>query len=168
VSGGYSKAKGRGGNKGHLGLPKEVIEHDNFMKLSPHGNKLLIDIGQQYLGKNNGDLCATWSFMVARGWKSRDTLNDALRELEYYGLIVQTQMGGLNRPSLYALGWNRIDKAHKDSEWTVGDRASNWKQSKRKFVTPSSKRKRKKTQDRLACQSDTNSGTVVTKLKVIK
>jgi hypothetical protein len=150
----YSMAKGRGGNKGHLGLPKEIIEHENFTKLSAYGNK-------QYRGMNNGDLCATWVFMVKRGWKSKDTLNNALRELEYYGLIVQTQAGGLNKPSLYALSWNRIDKADKSSEWKVGDRPVNWKQTKRLFETPSKRRNRKKTQVRQAGQSGTPNGAVV-------
>lgn len=164
----YSKEKGRGGNKGHLGLPKAVIEHDNFKKLSPHGNKLIIDLGQQYRGFNNGNLCATWVFMVERGWKSRDTLNDALRELEYYGLIVQTQSGGLNRPSLYALSWNKIDKADKHSGWKVGDNPSTWNQAKKKFVKPSTIRNREKKQHRIACQSAPNSVSVRDKLKVIK
>ena len=164
----YSGAKGRGGEKGYLGLPKEIIEHENFTKLSAYGNKLIIDLGQQYRGKNNGDLCATWVFMVERGWKSKDTLNNALRELEYYGLIVQTQAGGLNKPSLYALTWKRIDKADKNSEWKVGDRPRNWKQAKRLFETPSKKRNRKKTQVRQAGQSGTPRGAVVQNLKVIK
>lgn len=168
MTGGYSKAKGRGGNKGHLGLPKEVIEHDNFTKLSAYGNKLLIDLGQQFKGKNNGDLCATWVFMVERGWKSKDTLNNALRELEYYGLIVQTQAGGLNKPSLYALSWNRIDKADKLADWNVGDRPGTWKQAKRLFISPSKKRQRKKTQVRQAGQSGTPHGAVIHNLTAIK
>ena len=163
----YTKAKGRGGETGYLGLPKQIIEHENFTKLSAYGNKLIIDLGQQYRGKNNGDLCATWVFMVKRGWKSKDTLNNTLRELEYYGLIVQTQAGGLNKPSLYALSWNRIDKADKSSEWKVGDRPGNWKQTKRLFETPSKRRIRKKTQVRQAGQSGTPRGAVVRNLKVI-
>jgi len=31
------------------------------------------DLGRQYNGKNNGDLCATWSMMAKRGWSSRST-----------------------------------------------------------------------------------------------
>lgn len=166
--GSYSKAKGRGGEKGHLGLPKEVIEHDNFTKLTPYGNKLLIDLGQQYRGKNNGDLCATWVFMVERGWKSKDTLNNALRELEYYGLIVQTQAGGLNRVGLYALSWKQINKAEKGGEWKVGDTPRTWKQTKKLFVSPSKKRQRKKTQVRQTGQSGTPHGAVSQKLEVVR
>jgi hypothetical protein len=164
----YSSAKGRGGEKGHLGLPKVVIEHGNFTKLTPYGNKLLIDLGQQYRGKNNGDLCATWVFMVERGWKSKDTLNNALRELEYYGLIIQTQAGGLHKPSLYALSWNRVDKAEKGANWKVGDRPGTWKQTKKLFVSPSKKRRRKKTQVRLTGQSGTAHGAVSQKLEVVR
>lgn len=164
----YSKSKGRGRGKGHFGLPKEVIQHDNFKQLSSYGNKLVIDLGQQYLGKNNGDLCATWVFMRERGWKSKDTLNDALRELEYYGLIVQTQMGGLNLPSLYAFSWNRIDKATTASGWLVGDLPGSWKQYKPPFQKPSSVRAKKKKQVRLPVQSGTAPGAVKPNLRAIK
>jgi hypothetical protein len=163
----YRKAKGRGGDSGHLGLPKVVIRHNNFCELSAHANKLLIDLGEQYRGFNNGDLCATWKFMEQRGWKSRDTLNDALRELEHYGFITQTQGGGLNRPSLYALTWSKIDKVSKESEWKVGDTPSTWKDSKKPFIKPSVRRRQKK-QHRMACQPDTYGGTVSEKLKVVR
>ena len=162
----YSKAKGRGGDSGHLGLPKVIIRNSNFCLLSAQANKLLIDLGEQYYGFNNGDLCATWVFMEKRGWKSRDTLNDALRELEHFGLITQTQEGGLNKPSLYALTWKKIDKAFKESAWKVGDTPGLWKHSKKPFIKPSAKRRQKK-QHRRACQPDTYSGTVSQKLTVI-
>ncbi len=164
----YSQAKGRGGNESYLGLPKEVIRHDNFVRLSAYANKLIIDLGQQYTGYNNGDLCATWTFMVKRGWKSKETLNNSLRELEHYGIIVQTQAGGLNRPSLYAFSWKRIDKADKHSTWKLGDTPRCWNQSKPIFKKPSQKRNRKKTQIRLTGQRGTADGVVAKKLEVIK
>ena len=167
MSRGYARVKGRGGGSAHLGLPKSVIGHSNFCLLSPHANKLLIDLGEQYYGYNNGDLSATWVFMEKRGWKSRDTLNDALRELEHFGLITQTQEGGLNKTSLYALTWNKIDKAPKGSKWKVGDIPGLWRDLKKPFIKPSAKRRQKK-QLRQACQSDTYSGTVSRKLRVIR
>lgn len=163
----YSKAKGRGGDPGHLGLPKTVIRHSNFCLLSAYSNKLLIDLGEQYNGFNNGDLCATWVFMKKRGWKSRDTLNDSLSELKHFCLITLTQEGGLNRPSLYALTWNKIDKASKESKWKVGDRPANWNESKQPFIKPSAKRRQKK-QHRIACQSDTYSGTVSQNVRALR
>lgn len=164
----YSQAKGRGGKKSYLGLPKEVISHENFVKLSAYANKLVIDLGQQYKGHNNGDLCATWVFMVKRGWKSKETLNNALRELEHYGIIVQTQAGGLNRPSLYAFTWNRIDKADKHSNWKIGDTPRSWNQPKPTYEKPSKRRSRKKTQVRLTGQYGTAGGAVSDKIRLIK
>lgn len=159
----YSKAKGRSGKETYFGLPRRVIEHGNFSKLSAYGNKLLIDLGQQYKGFNNGDLCATWVFMNKRGWKSKETLNNALRELEHFGLIVQTQAGGLNRPSLYAFTWRKIDKADKHSNWKVGDIPRCWNQSKPIFKKPTKKYGAKKTQVRLAGQYGTADGAVSNK-----
>ena len=138
----YENAKGRRSTNEFLALPKPILQHDNFLMLSPHGNKLLLDLGQQYRGLNNGDLCATWAWMRARGWRSKDTLNDTLRELEHYGLIVCTQHGGLNRPNLYALSWRRIDKVEPNSKWSLGETPSGWKQRVGRFVRPSSLRKK--------------------------
>jgi len=159
VSRKYSKAKGRGGDSGHLGLPKVVIRHSNFSMLSAYANKLLIDLGEQYQGYNNGDLCATWKFMKERGWKSRETLNNSLRELEYFGLVVQTQEGGLNRPSLYAFTWKKIDKVAKESPWNVGEVPASWKVVREPFIKPSVVSRQKK-QHRIACQPDTCDGSV--------
>ena len=137
--------------------------HENFIKLTPYAIKLLTDLGGQYRGFNNGDLCATWTFMRDRGWRSKDTLNNSLRELEYYGLIVQTRLGGLNRASLYAFSWRKIDKAEKISGWKIGDMPGTWKQVKRKFVSPSKLRKKKKKQVRKTGQSSTPRGAVIRK-----
>lgn len=30
----------------------------------------MIELCSKFNGKNNGDLCATWSFMKERGWKT--------------------------------------------------------------------------------------------------
>lgn len=155
----YENAKARRSNDSFFGIPKRVLAHDNFLLLSPHGNKLLIDLGEQYRGKNNGDLCATWSWMKKRGWKSKETLNNSLRELEHYGLLVCTQHGGLNRPSLYALSWRKIDKAQHDSAWSEGDLPGGWDQSKPKFIRSATKRKKK--QVRLAGQRGTAGGAIV-------
>lgn len=164
----YEKSKGRKSNESYFGIPKQVLEHENFIKLSPYAIKLLTDLGRQYKGFNNGDLCATWIFMREKGWKSKDTLNDSLRELEYYGLIVQTQIGGLNRASLYAFAWRKIDKAEKISGWKVGERPNTWKQGKRSFTRPSKVRRLKKNKARLAGQSSTFHGAVVKKFPNIR
>jgi hypothetical protein len=72
--------------------------------------KLLIDIGAQYRGDNNGDLTTAWSVKKERGWKSRDTLSRAQKELEAGGWISRTRQGGRNMPTLWALSFCAIDE----------------------------------------------------------
>ena len=93
----------------YFALPHAVMASSNYVRLSAHAIKLLNDLGFQYNGTNNGDLCATWSMMVKRGWKSASTLYKAVRELMYYGLIIKSRQGGRHKPTLYALTWNSVD-----------------------------------------------------------
>ena len=94
-----------------IALPHFVINDPKFLELSPGAVKLLIDIAEQFNLKNNGDLCAAFSIMRRRGWKSKDTLNRKLRELIDAGFIQQTRQGGLNNgPNLYAITWKPIDE----------------------------------------------------------
>ena len=81
-----------------------------FAKLSGIAAKMLLELGRQYNGTNNGDLCATRKTLASRGWNSNDSMNRALRELEYYEFITKTRQGGKNLCSLYALGWRGIDE----------------------------------------------------------
>lgn len=91
-------------------IPYTLLRHANFARLSPHGNKLVMDMARQYTGFNNGYLCASMSLMRECGWASAETLYVAIRECEHYGLIERTQQGGRNRPNLHALSWRRIDE----------------------------------------------------------
>lgn len=77
--------------------------------LSPRAMKLLVDVGSQYNGYNNGDLCITRSVMTHRGWSSNDQLMKAKQELLDRNLIMQTKNGGLGiGPNLYAITWQPI------------------------------------------------------------
>ena len=91
-------------------IPYTLLRHPNFTRLSPFGNKLLMDLARQYSGFNNGYLCGAWALMKEAGWRSEDTVRGALQEVEHYRLIERTQQGGRNRPNLYALTWRRIDE----------------------------------------------------------
>jgi hypothetical protein len=106
----YSKSKGRASYDSFYGIPKAVIAHPNFIRLTPSALKLLIDIGYRYNGRNNGDLCAAFSVMQKRGWASKATLWRALDCLLHYGMIIVTRQGGRNRATLYALTWQKIDE----------------------------------------------------------
>ena len=154
------KTNKRVSDGGFVQLPKKVMRSPNFVKLTPYAVKLLIDLCEQYNGSNNGDLCATWSMMVLRGWKSKETLTNAIKELNHYELIVTTQYGGLGRPSLYAIAWFNIDKARAETGLYGLRRVNGWQQEKTLFIKTSSnkRRERKKKQVRLEGQSSTDNG----------
>lgn len=97
--------------KGHLHLPKALMELDDFKRLSPKATKLLVDLGSQYNGYNNGDLCLALKLMKLRGWNSNDSLHKAKQELVDRDLITLTKQGGLGMgPNLYALTWQPIQE----------------------------------------------------------
>jgi hypothetical protein len=72
-----------------------------------------VDLLAQYQGNNNGDFCAAWTMMSKRGWRSRDTLCKALKELVVNGWIVQTRQGGMNVASLYGVTFFALDPSSK-------------------------------------------------------
>lgn len=93
-----------------LWLPDFLIFDPAFGSLSGNAVKLFIEIAKEYNGKNNGDLSATWNTLNKRGFKSRGTINKALKELRAKGFIELTRQGGKNRCSLYALTFHNIDE----------------------------------------------------------
>ncbi|PAV25202.1 hypothetical protein C8D92_102229 [Tamilnaduibacter salinus] len=105
-----ARQKGRRSKRPFLGLPKDVLGSPAYRSLGGWEVKLLVDIGGQFNGKNNGDLCAAWSVMKERGWKSPGTLSKALKGLLEVGLIQETREGGRHRCTLYALTWEAIDE----------------------------------------------------------
>ena len=101
---------GRQTTNSFLSLPHHVLNHENFRCLSPKATKLAIDIASQYRGNNNGDLCATFSVMQSRGWKSSDQLAKAKKELLGKDVIRIARQGEFpKKASLYALTWMPID-----------------------------------------------------------
>lgn len=137
------KVLGRKESGPFLALPRSLLDSPEYAALSAYAVKLLCDLGAQLRGHNNGDLCAAWSLMRARGWKSRDTLDRAKLELEEAGVIVRTRQGGKHKPTLYALTFKGIDECE-------GKLDAHIKASAVPFNTW-----KKKTLTRPPCQSDT-------------
>ncbi|KIF82414.1 hypothetical protein [Noviherbaspirillum autotrophicum] len=105
-----NKAKKQESSGRFLMLPAEVFNSPKYRKISARAVKLLIDIGCQYNGKNNGDLCCAWKVMKAKGWRSEQTLNNAKKELLGAGFIAETRKG--RRPnlcSLYGITWKHLN-----------------------------------------------------------
>jgi hypothetical protein len=103
------KHKGRKETGTFLRIPTAVLTSPNCCALSMKAKALLLDIGARFNGFNNGDLAAPYSWMKLRGWKSKDTLHRALKELLEAGMIELTRQGGLHGPSLYAFTWMAIE-----------------------------------------------------------
>jgi|TARA_B110000263_G_scaffold68795_1_gene59745 hypothetical protein len=103
------------------GIPRRIIEHSSFKSLSYTAHTLLILLGYQYRGKNNGNLVITWSLM--KGWfGSNTTMFKARDSLYEAGFIVINAYGGRSGngtklPHLYALTWESIDQLKSDSSW---------------------------------------------------
>jgi hypothetical protein len=92
-----------------IALPVTVLGGIEFATLSSFALKALMDLLVQYRGDNNGDLCAAWTVMARRGWRSRDSLAKGLRELRERDFIVVTRQGGRHRATLYAVTFFAID-----------------------------------------------------------
>lgn len=91
-------------------IPHAVLDSPNYLAVSWPARSLLVDLARQFNGYNNGDLTAAWKLMAKRGWRSKDTLYKALRELLDSGLIELTRQGGRNACNLYAVTWDAIDE----------------------------------------------------------
>jgi len=104
------RSQGRSESGAYLALPHAVMNSANFQELSGKATKLLLELGRQYRGTNNGDLSAAWAILKPRGWKSRTTIEEAVAELIKHGLIEKTRQGGRNACNLYALTWKPIDQ----------------------------------------------------------
>lgn len=95
---------------GYFHLHRGLLDCSDFIELKGNSLKALIDLGSQYNGFNNGDLCASMSVMKKRGWNSNQQLTKGIKELLARNLIVQTRQGGFNiGPNLYAITWQPID-----------------------------------------------------------
>lgn len=104
------KRKGDSIGERFVGIPHSVVFSPGYVTLSPWAIKLLVDLGAQYTGRNNGDLAAAWKLMQPRGWNSETTLNRCRRELVDAGFITEMRKGRRpNTCSLYALTWRPLN-----------------------------------------------------------
>jgi len=124
----YANQKNRSESGSFFGIPHALTETRKYRSLSAKAKALILDLGSQFRGMNNGDLCATWSMMKAMGWKSSSVLYKAKTELIDAGFIMVTRQGGRHKPTLYALTWKAIDdcKGKLDIESTKAP-PGNWR-----------------------------------------
>ncbi len=104
------KHKGRGGTPPFFQLKHQLLDLPAYIALPHTAKSLLVDIGRQFKGHNNGDLCVTLKVLEPRGWTSSDTMRRALKALIDADLVMQTRQGGRNLCSLYAFTWLPINE----------------------------------------------------------
>ncbi|MBY8123060.1 hypothetical protein KW497_03550 [Vibrio fluvialis] len=96
------------------GIPRRVMESEDFRSLSGNAVRLLLWMSYQYKGKNNGDLAATHTLAQSWGIGGKQTLVKALKELQMRRLISMTRQGKFTNPggrcALYALTWLPVDE----------------------------------------------------------
>lgn len=101
------------GPRGHWQLPKVVMLHEDFRSLSAPATKVLMVMGSQFNGKNNGNLSCSQKTMRQWGGMAPKTLANALKELRERDLIRLTRTHHWNssgaRCALYGLSWLPID-----------------------------------------------------------
>lgn len=119
-------------------IPLTLLRHPKWVWVSAHCNKLVLDLGRQYSGFNNGYLLACWEKMREQGWRSRETLALAIAEAEHYKLIERTRRGGRNRPNRYALTWWPIHNKDDDPLDCAPSLAPSnaWKEETGRFEVP--------------------------------
>ena len=96
---------------GFVALPWAVLDSPAYARLSHPARGLLLEFARQYVRDNNGRLLASLAHLSARGWKSRDVITRAKRELIEAGFVHETVKGARpNRASWYAITWYALDK----------------------------------------------------------
>ncbi|MTI12561.1 hypothetical protein [Sansalvadorimonas verongulae] len=98
---------------------------------------MLLQLNYQKGGPvNNGDICATFSVMKSRGWKSKQTLQNAIDELLHYGWIVVSRPGEFlrkDRPTLFAITFLSVGEC--DGKLTIPQSGPLrlWRETREKF-----------------------------------
>ena len=82
-------------NGGFAGIPRNVMNHPDYINLSGNAVKLLNELARQYRGNNNGDLTVAYSLLKNRGFKSKGTIERNRDELLNAGMIKKTREGRL-------------------------------------------------------------------------
>ena len=108
---GREKKKGIAAKGSWLPVPLAFLRSRACAEMSPLAVKLLIDLLSS-MGPNcsgNGDLSISPKVLEVRGWSSRASLQEAVRELIDHGLLVITRQGSRADCRLFALTLYPLD-----------------------------------------------------------
>lgn len=101
--------------KSFAGIPRIVMDTDDFKSLHGNSVKLLLALAYQYRGNNNGDLTVAFSVMQEKfGFTARGVIKRAVKQLLDSNLVMQTRTSKFLNPggqcALYAITWQPIDE----------------------------------------------------------
>jgi hypothetical protein len=122
-----SRLKGRSEGGTFSAWPHACHQHPNFCRLSLPARALLFEFVGQLRKANNGDLTCSFSILSNRGWRSRDTIERARKELEDAGWLLRTRQGGRNAANLYAVTWLAIEPCGGKLDVPAGPPPGTWK-----------------------------------------
>ncbi|MEY8238833.1 MAG: hypothetical protein RPT25_00650 [Cycloclasticus sp.] len=99
----------------YVGIPFNVLKSEMGRTITAIEMKLIIHLGLQYNGNNNGMMSPTFSLMKEYGWSSTSTLYKARKGLEHKGFIITTKIGKKVKGdcTLVAFTWRGIDESDK-------------------------------------------------------
>jgi hypothetical protein len=111
MSKGFKRNRDKSDGVRFLKVPHVVLASSGYRGLGHTARSLLMEIGLQYNGSNNGRLVACGRYLKPLGWTSNDTISRALKELLAAGLLIETRKGARpNRAAWFALGWLQLDQ----------------------------------------------------------
>lgn len=94
---------------GFVALPWVVLDSPAWQRLSHPARSLLLELARQLGPDSNGRLLASSAYLSKRGWRSKDVIARALRELLGAGFVHQTVQGHRpNKASWFAVTWQRL------------------------------------------------------------
>src|SRR4051794_40248270 len=76
-----------------LALPHLVLDSPNYRELGHVARSLLVDVGRQYTGHNNGKLVVCAKYLAPLGWRSADVITRAKKHLLASELLIETRIG---------------------------------------------------------------------------
>lgn len=97
-------------NTSFAAIPRPLLRDPNFAQLKGNAVKLLLAMFSGYIGKNNGELIATYPVMKTYGFNSKDSVSKALSELLKAGMIIRTRISDYRRPATYAVTWLPVNR----------------------------------------------------------
>jgi hypothetical protein len=100
----------------HVRTPLAVLDSPAWRVLAFSDKALYGDLRAKLRSFNNGNINATYSEMIHRGWNSSATLWKSLRYLERMGLIARTRQGGIG-------GMSKICNLYRFTDLPVPDLA---------------------------------------------